>query len=419
MSLDINKIRHQFPALLRKVVFLDNPGGTQVVKNCLDRMMEYLIESNANHNGAFATSRESDALILKTRTAMADFLGAERPEEIVFGQNMTSLTFHLSRSLAARLGPGDDVVVTRLDHDANIAPWLFLAQERGCSVRWVDFHPEDGTLDMESLKAALAGRPRLAAFGFASNALGTVNPVGEITKLAYEAGALVFIDAVHFAPHGPIDVRAIGCDFLVCSAYKFFGPHLGILYGRHALLDELKAYKVRPAHGEPPSKVETGTQNHEGIAGLLGTLEYFEWIGQHFGKEFFQESGNSYQGRALQLKRAMSAIRSHEKDLSRAMLEVLVRTPGITIYGLADEGRLSERVPTFSFRLKNRAPRQAAESLDAEGINVWDGNYYALEVTRRLGVEETGGMVRAGAVHYNSLEDIERFGKALHKISQS
>ena len=396
--------------------FSTTPGGTQTVKYCLDRIFEYLIECNANHNGAFKTSRESDAIIQKARSAMAEFLNAGGPDEIIFGQNMTSLTFHLSRSLARRLQPGDDIILTRLDHDANITPWLLIAEERGCRVRWVDFRPEDGTLDAESLKEALSGRPRLVAVGYASNALGTINPVAEIVKLSHQAGALVFVDAVHFAPHGPIDVLDLGCDFLACSAYKFFGPHLGILYGRAGLLEELFAYKVRPASDHIPGKFETGTQNHEGIAGLLGTLEYLEWTGLHFGVEYAADLGKRYQEKALHLKQAMAAFGAHERELGRALLTALKETPGVHIYGLADESRLAERVPTFSFRMEGLTPRQVAEKLDAEGIYVWDGNYYALEVTRRLGVEETGGMVRAGAVHYNTLEEIARFGAALQKM---
>jgi cysteine desulfurase family protein (TIGR01976 family) len=413
---DIAKIRHQFPALHGGAVFLDNPGGTQAVKNCMERMVEYMIDTNANHKGAFKTSRESDEMILKARASMADFLNAARAEEIVFGQNMTSLTFHLSRSLGRRFQPGDEIVVTRLDHDANISPWLLMAEDRGCVVRWVDFHPEDGTLDLDSLKAALAGKPKLVAVGYASNALGTINPVADIAKLAHEAGALVFVDAVHFAPHGPIDVRALGCDFLACSAYKFFGPHLGILYGRYDLLDGLFAYKVRPSSNHLPGKLETGTQNHEAIAGLYGTFDYLDWVGQHFAKDQAAAYDKTFQGRALHFKQAMAAIRVYESELSLALFKAVRETPGVTIYGLVDEKKFAERVPTYAFRIKGLTPRQVAEKLDAEGIYVWDGNYYALEVTRRLGVEDSGGMVRAGAVHYNTKEEIEKFGKALHKI---
>ena len=417
MPLELNKIRHQFPALHSGAVFLDNPGGTQVVKNCLDRILEYLIETNANLHGAYKTSRESDAVLLNARTAMAEFINAARVEEILFGQNMTSLAFQLSRSLARTLGPGDDVVVTRLDHDANVTPWTIIAEERGASVKWVDFHPETGTLDMESLKTALSGKPKLVAVGYASNALGTVNPVAEIVKLAHAAGALVFIDAVHYAPHGPIDVRALGCDFLACSAYKFFGPHLGILYGRYDLLDGLFPYKVRPSSNSLPTKLETGTMNHEAIAGLLGSLEYFEWIAKEFTRAAPPEVEGSYEGRALRFKQALTLIRTTEREMSRAMLKALREIPGLTLYGLADESRIAERVPTFAFRLHGLSPRAVAEKLGAEEIYVWDGNYYALEASRRLGVEDSGGMVRAGGVHYNNPDDIDRFAKALHKIA--
>jgi len=419
MALDPIKIRNQFPALHERGIFLDNPGGTQAAKNCLDRMLEYLIECNANHNGVFQTSRDSDELIAKSREAASDFLGAGRPEEIVFGPNMTSLTFQLSRSLARRFNPGDEIIVTRLDHDANITPWTLAAEERGCKVHWTEFHPEDGTLDLEGLEKALERKPRLVAVGYASNSLGTINPVAQIVQMAHQAGALVFVDAVHFAPHGPIDVRRLGCDFLTCSAYKFFGPHLGILYGRYGLLDELFAYKVRPSPNDLPWKFETGTQNHEGIAGLLGTLEYFEWLGTHYAKEYAGELAKNYQGRALHFKQATAAIRDYESGLSRAMLKVLKEIPGLKIYGLTDADRLGERVPTFSFRMDKYGPREVAARLDQEGIYVWNGNYYALEVTKTLNVEDKGGMVRAGAVHYNTLEEIERFGKALAKIARN
>jgi cysteine desulfurase family protein (TIGR01976 family) len=418
MPHDWTKVRHQFPALNRKEIYLDNPGGTQTAKNALDRVLEYLIEYNANHEGVFATSRQSDDVIARSRAAMADFLNAARPEEIVFGANMTTLTFHLSRSLARLVRPGETIVVTRLDHDANISPWLLLAEDRGLNVEWIDFHPENGTLDLETLKKALEKRPRLVAVGYASNALGTINPVDEITALAHQAGALVFIDAVHFAPHGPIDVRATGCDFLACSPYKFFGPHMGVLYGRHDLLQELFAYKVRPASDAPPSKFEMGTQNHEAIAGLLGGLEYFEWLGREFGKDLSAQLGTRYQGRPLLYKQALSAIKAYEKDLSRALIKAIQDVPGTTIYGQTDPRRIDDRVPTLAFRLGDKDPRTMAAELDKDGIFVWDGNYYALETTRRLGVEDKGGMVRVGAVHYNTQDEIAHFGKSLARIAR-
>ena len=350
MALDLERVRHQFPALAGNAVFLDNPGGTQVVKNCLDRMLDYLIEANANHDGAFKTSRESDALAARARQAAADFLNA-RPEEVVFGANMTTLTFHLSRSLAPRLGPGDSLVVTRLDHDANISPWLLLARDRGAEILWVDFHPEDGTLDLADLDRALEKKPKLIAVGYASNALGTINPVADIAARARAAGALVFVDAVHYAPHGPIDAAALGCDFLACSAYKFFGPHLGLLYGRRELLEELPAYKVRPADDRVPFRFETGTPNFEALAGLLGTIEYLEELGTRFGEDPEAEPADDPSGRKRKLRRAAAAVRAHERTLAAAMFETLQAIPSMKIFGLTDPARFDERVATFSFRL--------------------------------------------------------------------
>jgi len=417
MALDLERVRHQFPALTGEAVFLDNPGGTQVVKNCLDRMLDYLIETNANHDGAFRTSRESDAIALKARQAAADFLGA-RADEVVFGANMTTLTFHLSRSLAPRIGPGDFLVVTRLDHDANIAPWLLMARDRGAEILWIDFHPEDGTLDLAGLDRALEKKPKLVAVGYASNALGTINPVAEITARARAAGALVFIDAVHYAPHRLIDVAAVGCDFLACSAYKFFGPHLGLLYGRRDLLEELPVYKVRPADDAVPVKFETGTPNFEAFAGLLGTIEYLESVGAHFGEDPGVVPENDPAGRKMKLRRAAAAIRAHERTLVSALYDTLRAVPGVKIYGITDPARFDERLATFSFRLGEIAPRRIAEELDKDGIYAWDGNYYALEVTRRLGLEDKGGMLRVGAVHYNTLSDIERLGRSLVRIAK-
>lgn len=413
MSLNIPLVRQQFPALEKPAIYLDNPGGTQTARRSLERIQAYLRDTNANHDGAFATSRASDAMIDAARSAAADFLVASRPEEIVFGPNMTSLTFNLSRSIARTWAPGDTIVVTRLDHDANITPWVLAAQDRGCRVRWVDFHPEDGTLDLDDLQAALAEGPRLVAVGYASNALGTINPVQKITGWAHAAGAQVYVDAVQYAPHGPIDVQELGCDFLVCSAYKYFGPHVGVLYGKYDLLDELTAYKVRPAPANPPGKFETGTGNFEGYAGVLGAIEYFEWLGETFGEEFATRLSQTYKGRALKLKQAMSAIRAYEYDLSQALLDILEETPGVKVYGPTDRKRLAERVPTVSFTLKGLHPRQVAEALDKENIYVWDGNYYALAVTERLGLEDSGGMVRVGPVHYNTLGELARFNEAL------
>jgi cysteine desulfurase family protein (TIGR01976 family) len=423
MTLDPKTIRSQFPAITRQAglasptIFLDNPGGTQVAQPVLDRMATYLVDCNANHGGAFQTSRHSDQVLDEAHRAMADFYNARRPEEIVFGNNMTTLTLHISRSISRLWKSGDEIVVTRLDHDANLTPWVLAAQDRGCQVTYVDFDPANGTLRLDELEQALERRPKLLAIGYASNALGTINPLEKIIPMAHAAGTLVYVDAVQYAPHGPIDVQELGCDFLISSAYKFFGPHAGILYGRYDLLDELFAYKVRPATNELPGKFETGTQNHEGLAGVLGALEYLEWVGESFGQEYLPRYAGRYSGRALRLKQGMAAIQDYEFGISRLLLDILQETPGVTLYGLSDENRLAERVPTFSFTLQNWQPRQAAEALAQEGINVWDGNYYALAITERLGLEGRGGMVRVGPVHYNTVEEIGKFGEALGRLA--
>ena len=418
MSLDLKAIRAEFPALERPAIFLDNPAGTQITRRSLERISAYLVDCNANHAGAFATSRASDELIDQARQATADFLRAPRPEEIVYGPNMTTLTFHLSRSIASTLAPGDTIAVTRLDHDANISPWTLVAADRGCKVAWVDFDVEDGRLDLDSYQAALEEKPKLVAFGYASNALGTVNPVKKLTALAHDVGALVYVDAVQYAPHGPIDVQDLDVDFLVCSAYKFCGPHIGILYGKYDLLDQLMAYKVRPADDQPPWKFETGTPSFEGIAGVLGALEYYAWIGEEFGADFMDNFPTDSSEQARLIKQGLAAVQAYEVDLSRKLLETLAEVPGLRIYGLEDTQDVQERVPTVAVNLEGFHPRRVAELLDERGIYVWDGNYYAISVTERLGVEESGGMVRIGPVHYNTLDEIDRLGEALREISR-
>lgn len=409
---DLSAVRSQFPALRqtddygRPFVFLDGPGGTQVPQAVIDAMADYLVRANANTHGLYATSRCSDQMIEEARRAVADFLNAASAEEIVFGPNMTTLAFGLSRAIGRTLRPGDEVVVTRLDHDANISPWLALA-EQGAHIRWADFRPDDCTLDMDQLASLITERTRLVAVGYASNAVGTINDVKRIGQLAHAVGAWLFVDAVHYAPHGPIDVQAIDCDFLACSAYKFFGPHVGVLYGRYALLEQLPAYKVRPAGDQPPDKFETGTKNHEGLAGTLAAINYLAELGARYGASFAGQF-SSFGGRRLQLKTAMAAIRAYERPLAERLLTGLQATSGITIYGITDVNRFDERVPTISFRMQGLTPAQVAERLGEVGIFVWDGNYYALAVTQRLGVEESGGMVRVGIVHYNTAEEVDR-----------
>jgi cysteine desulfurase family protein (TIGR01976 family) len=409
---DLSVLRDQFPALgetdekNRPFVYFDGPGGTQVPGAVIDAMADYLTRANSNVHGAFATSRRSDEVIAGAHQAMADFLNAPSPEEIVFGPNMTSLTFTISRAIGRELRPGDEIVVTRLDHDANIAPWLAL-EENGVVIRHADFDPADCTLDVDDLARLINERTRLVAVGYASNAVGTINDVRRIAAMAHAAGAWIYVDAVHYAPHGPIDVQALDSDFLVCSAYKFFAPHLGALYGRYELLDRLRAYKVRPAEDVPPHKFETGTQNHEGLAGTTAAINYLADLGAEFGVPFADQY-SELEGRRLYLKTAMAAIRAYERPLAEQLISGLMAIPGVTIYGITDPARFDQRAPTVAFTLEGYTPRQVAERLGQAGIFVWDGNYYALAVTERLGVEESGGMVRVGIAHYNTAAEVDR-----------
>lgn len=407
----IDSVRAQFPSLAqqqggRPVVFFDNPGGTQCPRQVIDAVAGYLVNDNANHGGEFATSRRSDAMLAEARAAVADFLGAASPAEIVFGANMTSLTFSLSRALGRTLSPGDEIVVTRLEHDANVAPWLRLAEDRGALVRWADLREEDCTLDMASLEAQLSPRTRLVAVTYASNAVGTINDVPRIVEMARSVGALTFVDAVQYAPHGPIDVQAIGCDFLACSAYKFFGPHVGVLFGRLDQLERLDAYRVRPAGDRPPGKFETGTQNHEGIAGTKAAVEYLAGL-----------SGAAAGGtRRERLRSGMAALQEHERRLTARLLAGLARIPGLRVWGIADASRLDERVPTVSFTVDGHAPREIARRLGDAGIFVWNGHFYAVAVTERLGLDAAGGLLRVGLAHYNTFGEVDRLLDELGRL---
>ncbi|MHB8597978.1 MAG: cysteine desulfurase-like protein [Ktedonobacteraceae bacterium] len=417
--LNVNTVRSHFPALAADTIYFDNPGGTQAASEVLQRMQRYLQYTNANHGGEFRTSRESDATTADARQAVADFLHAARPEEIVFGQNMTTLTLSISRSLARTLQPGDEIVVTRLDHDANVAPWLLVAEDRDCTIRWVDFRPEDCTLDMKSLEQQINERTKIVAVGYASNAVGTINDVRRAVQLAHAVGAICFVDAVQYAPHRPIDVQALDCDLLACSAYKFFGPHIGILYGKYDLLDRLTAYKVRPAGDLPPDKFETGTLSFESIAGTLGAMEYLQWVGETFGAALAEQYKDTYSGRSLLLKQAMGAIEQYELELNHSLLEGFTSIAGLQIRGITSPHGLAQRVPTFSFTLEGWTPEAIAQALDTNNINVWNGNFYALSVTERLGLEEKGGLVRVGLAHYNTQEEIDRLMNALLTATRS
>lgn len=413
---DFSSLRAQFPALARHeagraAVYFDGPGGTQAPQRVIDAISGYLTTCNANTHGAFSTSRESDRVIAAAHEAMADFVNAPSPREIVFGPNMTSLTFQFSRAIGRHLQAGDEVLVTRLDHDANRAPWLALA-ERGIVVREVDFDPADCTLRIETgsspageaLEDLLTPRTRLVAVGYASNAVGTVNPIARITQLAHAVGAQVWVDAVHYAPHGPIDVQALGCDYLACSPYKFFGPHAGVVWGRYDLLEGLRAYKVRPAGDLPPDKFETGTQCHEAQAGVLAAIEYLAEVGQNYGGAAPVEG---LSGRRLDLRRAMGAIQEYERPLFEYFAHGLEAIPGLVLYGIGPSHPCPFRAPTAAFRLESLSPDAVASALAARGIYVWSGNFYAVAVTERLGLEATGGFVRAGLVHYNTREEVD------------
>jgi len=407
---DLSLVRRQFPALSlidagRPAVYFDGPGGTQVPQRVIDAMSHYLVHTNANHGGVFRTSRESDALLHAAHEAMADLLNAASPREIVFGPNMTTLTFAMSRAIGRDLKEGDEILITRLDHDANRAPWQALA-EKGVVVKEVDFDPRDCTLRLDDLQSKLSPRTKLVAVGYASNAVGTINPIAEIAQMTHRTGALLWVDAVHYVPHGPVDVQALGCDFLVCSPYKFFGPHSGVLWGRLDLLESLRAYKVRPAGNEAPDKFETGTQVHEAQAGVLAAVDYLAQLGaQDASPAEGQFSG--FAGRRLALKRAMAAIRSYERELFAAFTEGLLAIPGLTFYGIREPDRYSSRTPTAAFRIEGRHPDEVAEHLARRGVYVWSGNFYAIAVTERLGVEERGGIVRAGLAHYNTREEVD------------
>ena len=410
-KLDQKWVREQFPSLKLKVnnqpaVYFDGPGGTQVPQRVIDAVSDYYLRSNANTAGMFDTSRRTDALITEARAAMADFLGCDAGE-IVFGPSMTTLTFALARSIGRTLGPGDEVVVTTLDHDANVAPWRAL-EERGVIVRQVDILTQDCTLDMTDLRLKINSNTRVVAVGYAANAVGTINDVREAVRLAHSAGAVAFVDAVHYAPHGPI-VRALDCDFLACSPYKFFGPHSGLLYGKREHLAKLRPYKVRPASENVPDRWETGTLCHEILAGIAAAVEYWAELGRRCDA--------SAATRRAAILAAHRAIHAHEQELSRQMLRGLLAIPGLKLYGIAEEARLEQRVPTFGVRIGEQHPTELARKLGDRGFFTWDGNYYALNLTERLGIETQGGFLRIGLVHYNTAEEVERFLAELKAVA--
>ncbi|MBT3215453.1 MAG: cysteine desulfurase-like protein [Deltaproteobacteria bacterium] len=413
MALNIKTIREQFPALALKDegkarIYLDNPGGTQVPRQVLERMEHYLIHTNSNHGGPFRTSVESDKVLEDAHQGMADLLNAKSADEIIFGANMTSLTFAVSRSIGRLLKRGDVILLTRMDHDGNVGPWLHLAEDLGLEVKWLNFDLKTYEYDLEEAQSIFKDNNiKLAAINYASNCLGTINNVKALTEMAHLSDTLVFVDAVQYVPHGPTDVQDIGCDFLACSPYKFFGPHQGVLWGKAELLEKLEAYKVRPAENTAPGKFETGTQLHEGQAGTLGVLEYLEWLGETMGAEYLANFPE-FSGRRKKLHAAMLAIQDYEQTLSSRLIEGLQNLAGVDVKGISAVKDLARRVPTVSFTVKNQNPEEIAVKLAAENIFVWDGHNYALEAVRLLGIEEAGGVVRIGPVHYNTLEEIDR-----------
>jgi cysteine desulfurase family protein (TIGR01976 family) len=410
-AFDVEALRAEFPSLAtehagRPVALFDGPGGTQVPQRVIDAVARYYREANANNGGAFLTSERSDRLVDEARVAVADLLNAPSPDELTFGANMTTLTFHVSRSIGATLEPGDEVVVSGLDHQANVDPWLLMARDRGVTVRTIDVRLDDCTLDLDSLDAALSARTKLVAVGLASNAVGTINPVVEIARRARSVGALTYVDAVHFAPHGSIDVQELGADFLVCSAYKFFGPHAGVLWGRREILDALPPYKVRPAH----HRFETGTPNFEGTVGTGAAVEYLASIGGRF-----EATGAGDRRGALVA--GFRAIRSYEMDLYRRLADGLDAIPGVRTLGITDRSRFGERCPTASIAIDGVHPRAVAEELGQRGIAVWDGDFYATGLIERLGFAADGGVVRIGLVHYNTATEVDRLLEALEDVA--
>lgn len=403
-KLDLPWVRSQFPALSETIgglpaVYFDGPGGTQAPSRVIEAISDYLKRSNANTHGLFATSNRSDEILANAHRSMSEFLHCQ-PDEIVFGANMTTLTFAFSRALGRELKPGDEIITTLLDHDANVGPWRALEEERGVKVLAIDINVDDCTLDLQDFERKLSKRTKIVAVGFASNAVGTIHPLERIIPMAHASGALVFVDAVHYAPHRSINVRKLECDFLACSTYKFFGPHVGVLYGRREHLQRLKPYKVRPASEDTPDRWETGTQNHEGLAGVCACVEYFKELGR-------RHSNESLDGAAA-IAAAFDCIRRHEEEIGAQLIRGLLEMPELTLHGIKRESPGRERTPTIGLRHARRSPRELAKSLGESGIFTWNGNFYALNLTERLGLEQSGGLLRIGLAHYNSAQEVDR-----------
>jgi cysteine desulfurase family protein (TIGR01976 family) len=410
-ALDLPWIRSQFPSFAERVnghaaAYFDGPGGTQVPQRVIDAISDYLKHANANTCGAYLTSRRTNQVIADARAAMADFFGCDA-DEVVFGFNMTSLTFAMSRAIGRELRAGDEIVLTLLDHDANFSPWHAL-EEQGVVIRRVAFRESDCTLDMQDLAQQINSRTKVVAVGYASNAVGTINDVKEVVRLAHAVGALAYIDAVHYAPHGSIDVRDLDCDFLVCSSYKFFGPHMGILFGKREHLKRLQPYKVRANTNEIPNCWEWGTLNHEGIAGIAACVEYIASLGR--------KVDSSVTSRRAAILAAYGEIVKYERALCERLMQGLDSMPTVKIYGIRDPQGFEHRCPTIALRAEGHTPLELATKLGDRGFFTWDGNYYALNLTEQLDVEKDGGFLRIGLFHYNSGEEVDRLLGALREI---
>ena len=420
MSFDIETIRSQFPALAvtdsgQRRIYFDNPAGTQVPQLVVDRMADCLLRRNANLGGHFPTSKLADELVADARSAMADFLNADSPDEIIFGQNMTTITLHVSRSIGRHLSAGDEIILSRMDHDANVHPWVLLARDLDLKVRWLPFDPASFEFDLTKLDQLLTDRTKLVCVGAASNLIGTINDVTEICHKAREAGAWSYIDAVQSVPHVSTDVQKICCDFLVCSAYKFFGPHQGILWGRRDVLEQLEPYKVRPAYDELPWCFETGTQSHEGMAGTAAAVDYFTSIGKTMAEDY-RGAYPEFKGRRLDVHAAMDRLFDYERDLSAQLIDGLAAIPGVTVQGITASDALDRRVPTVSFIHESADPAGIAEALARRNIFVWSGHNYAVEPAQSLDIFDRGGAVRIGPVHYNNSDEINEVLDALSGI---
>lgn len=420
MSFDLEAVRAQFPALAltdsgKRRIYLDNPAGTQVPLCVADAVRDCLLTKNANLGGGFASSQSADKVVQSARDAMADFLNAPSSDEIIFGQNMTTLTLHLSRSIGKSFQAGDEILLSRMDHDANVWPWVLMARDMQLEVRWLPFSSETYEFDAGAIDEHITDRTRLVCVGGASNLTGTLNDVKSICAKAREVGALSFVDGVQSAPHVPIDVQDLGCDFFVCSAYKFFGPHQGILWGRRDVMEQIEPYKVRPASAELPWCFETGTQSHEGLAGIAATVDYFAWIGSSMATEY-ADNWAHFSGRRQLVHAGVELMFDYEKTLTDKLVDGLQLLDGVTVRGITAKDGMDRRVPTVSFTHRSLQPCAVAESLAQQNIFVWSGYNYAVEVAETLGIVESGGAVRIGPVHYNSPTEIDELLNALTGI---